>query len=80
MTISCFRTAEPLYIVTLRGNTQADSVFRTWQQQNSVANVVIQNQRLLIHDQNSFEKFRMTWSLGEVMVWDTWNRRHIYLD
>lgn len=80
MTISSFRTAEPLYIVTLRGNTQADSVFRTWQQQHSVANVVVQNHRLMIHDQNSFEKFRLTWNHGEVVVWDTWCRRHIYLD
>jgi hypothetical protein len=34
----------------------------------------------MLHDQAAFEKFRLTWSSVEVTVWDTWNRRHIYLD
>lgn len=80
MTISSFRTVEPLYIVTIRGNNQAESLFRDWLQQHPVKNVTLQNHRLLLHDQTSFEKFRLTWNSGEVAVWDTWNRRHIYLD
>jgi hypothetical protein len=80
MTISSFRTAEPLYIVTIRGNSQAESLFKSWLQQQSVSNVFVQNHRLLFHDNNAFEKFRLTWSHGEVTVWDTWNRRHVYLD
>ncbi len=80
MTISSFRTAEPLYIVTIRGNPQAESLFKSWLQQQSVSNVSVQNHRLLFHDNNSFEKFRLTWNHGEVTVWDTWNRRHLYLD
>jgi hypothetical protein len=36
---------------------------------------------LMIHHQNAFDHFCLTWnhSWDLVTVWDTWNRRHIYL-
>lgn len=82
MTIPNYRAVEPLYIVILRNNTQAESMFRTWIKQNRIENANISGNRMMLHDQRAFEQFRVTWShnMNSVTVWDTWLRRHIYLD
>jgi hypothetical protein len=43
---------------------------------------VVQNNRLMLHDHQAFERFRITWthSLEHLAIWDTWAKRHIYLD
>jgi hypothetical protein len=35
----------------------------------------------MIHHQGAFERFLITWNHAWdlVTVWDTWNRRHIYI-
>jgi hypothetical protein len=35
-----------------------------------------------LHAQPAFDTFLVTWnhSISLITVWDTWNRRHIYLD
>jgi hypothetical protein len=37
---------------------------------------------MMLHDQRGFEQFRVTWKhdVDHITIWDTWNRRHIYLD
>jgi hypothetical protein len=37
---------------------------------------------MMLHAQSAFDNFLITWSHGMslITVWDTWNRRHIYLD
>jgi hypothetical protein len=37
---------------------------------------------MMLHDQRAFEQFRVTWAhnMNSITVWDTWMRRHIYLD
>jgi len=82
MTIPNYRAVEPLYIVILRNNTQAESLFRTWIKENRIEHANISGNRMMLHDQRAFEQFRVTWShnMNSVTVWDTWMRRHIYLD
>jgi hypothetical protein len=82
MTIPNYRAVEPLYIVILRNNNQAESLFRTWIKENRIEHVNISGNRMMFHDQRAFEQFRVTWThnMNAITVWDTWSRRHIYLD
>jgi len=82
MTIPNYRAVEPLYIVILRNTNQAETMFRTWIKENRIEHANISGNRMMLHDQRAFEQFRVTWShnMNSVTVWDTWLRRHIYLD
>lgn len=82
MTITSYRAVEPLYIIILRNNNQAESLFRNWIRDNKVEHANVNGNRMMLHDQRSLEQFRVSWnhSLSTIMVWDTWNRRHIYFD
>ena len=80
MSITNFRTAEPLYIVILR-NQQAENLLKNWVREHKVEHVLVTGNRMMVHHQQAFENFRITWSHNWdlVTVWDTWNRRHIYI-
>lgn len=82
MTISSYRAVEPLYIVILRNNTQAESLLRSWIRDNKVDHATVSGNRMMLHDQRAFEQFKVTWShnLNSTTIWDTWLRRHVYLD
>ena len=82
MTISNYRAVEPLYIVILRNNDKAESLFRAWIKQHRIEHANISGNRMMLHDQRAFEQFRVTWTHGleSVTVWDTWLKRHIYFD
>ena len=82
MTIPNYRAVEPLYIVILRNNNQAESLFRTWIKENRIEHANISGNRMMLHDQRAFEQFCVTWAhnFNCVTVWDTWMKRHIYLD
>ena len=82
MSIPNYRAVEPLYIVILRNNNQAESLFRTWIKENRIEHANINGNRMMLHDQRAFEQFRVTWThdMSAITVWDTWSRRHIYLD
>lgn len=81
MTIPSYRAVEPLYIVILRNTAQAETLFKAWAKTNRIEHAHVSGNRMMLHDQSSFERFRVTWehSFDLVTVWDTWNRRHIYL-
>jgi hypothetical protein len=82
MTISTYRAVEPLYIIILRNSTQAESLFRGWIKHNKIDHANVSGNRMMLHDQHAFEKFKITWThnLSSTTIWDTWLRRHIYLD
>ena len=81
MTFPSIRTTEPLYIVILRNNQQAESILKNWVRENKVDHAQINGNKMMLHHQQAFDRFRMTWSYGWdiVTIWDTWNRRHIYV-
>lgn len=82
MTISSYRAVEPLYIVILRNNTQAESLLRNWIRDNKIDHATVSGNRMMLHDQRAFEQFKVTWTynLNSTTIWDTWLRRHVYLD
>jgi hypothetical protein len=80
MSLTNFRTAEPLYIVILRNN-KAESLLRNWVRDNQIEHASVNGNRMMLHHQQAFEKFLITWAHAwdSVTVWDTWTRRHIYM-
>lgn len=80
MSITNFRAAEPLYIVILR-NQQAENLLKTWIREHKIEHANVTGNKMMIHHQNTFERFILSWSHSWdlVTVWDTWNRRHIYM-
>jgi hypothetical protein len=82
MTIPHYRAAEPLYIVILRNSDKAESLFKTWIKENRIEHANTTGNRMMLHDQRAFEKFRITWThgLNSISIWDTWQKKHIYLD
>jgi hypothetical protein len=82
MTITTYRAVEPLFIVIMRNHSQADQLLRAWIKQHKIEHATVQGNRMMLHDQRAFEQFRVTWPHGMEMitVWDTWLKRHIYLD
>lgn len=82
MTTTSYRAVEPLYIVILRNNNQAETLFRNWIKANRVDHAAVNGNRMMLHDRHAFEQFRITWShdINGITIWDTWQKRHIYLD
>jgi hypothetical protein len=82
MSIPNYRAVEPLYIVILRNTNQAELLFKSWIKENRIEHANISGNRMMLHDQRAFENFRITWShsMNSITVWDTWQKRHIYLD
>ena len=80
MSITNFRTAEPLYIVILR-NQQAENLLKSWIKENRIEHASVSGNKMMIHHQGVFHKFMLTWqhNWDLVTVWDSWNRRHIYI-
>jgi len=82
MTIASYRAVEPLYIVTLRNNTQAELLLKNWIREHRIEHASVLGHRMMLHDQRGFEQFRLTWlhDLSNLIIWDNWQKRHIYLD
>ena len=79
MTISNFRGVEPMYIVVIQG-ANANERLKNWARDNR-QHVSVDGNRMRLYEQNSLVTFQMTWSgdWATVAIWDTWNRRHIYV-
>jgi hypothetical protein len=80
MAIFNVRSAEPLYIVILR-DAQAESILKSWAKINRIEHANITGNRMMLHHQQAFDRLLTSWthSWDNLTVWDTWNRRHIYL-
>ena len=80
MTISNFRSTEPLYIIIVRENN-AEKLLKQWAQ-TTASQVTIEGNRMKIFEQRSMSRFHMDWphAWDNVSIWDCWNKRHIYKD
>jgi len=80
MTITSFRSNEPLYIIIVR-DAQAEKWLKQWAQASS-SKVTIEGNRMKIFEQRNLDRFHIDWphSWHNVTIWDCWNRRHIYND
>ena len=74
------RQGEALYIVILR-DSQANTLLKNWASKNR-QEVHLANNRMSLYSQNSLNLFQVTWSNSwdNITIWDTWHKRHIYLD
>jgi len=81
MSLTTFRAVEPLYVIIMR-HGPAEQHFRAWIKQNRIEHAVVNGNRMMLHAQPAFECFRVTWThgFGDIAVWDTWHRRHVYFD
>ena len=82
MTIPNYRAVEPLFIVTLRNNSQAEQLFKTWIKEHRIEHANVTGNKMMLHDRRSFDQFLVTWAhtFASITIWDTWLRRHVYLD
>lgn len=80
MTISHYRSAEPMYIVMVRHNN-AEKLLRAWAT-STKSRVNIEGNRMKLFEQQSLNRFYMEWceNWDLVTIWDCWNKRHIYQD
>lgn len=80
MTISNFRAHEPLYIVIVRSQ-HGEQNLKDWARAAN-CQVTIEGNRMKIYDTRTMSVFQMGWTKGweSVTIWDTWNKRHIWLD
>jgi hypothetical protein len=80
MSISNFKAAEPLYIIILR-NQDAEKLLRAWVKEYRIEHANISGNKMMLHHQQAFENFCLTWTHNweNITVWDTWNKRHIYI-
>lgn len=80
MTTANYRSAEPMYIIMVRDDN-AERLLRDWASSCS-APATVEAHRLKIYDHRGYSLFLMHWRHGweNVMIWDCWNKRHIYLD
>ena len=74
------KQGEALYIIIFR-DSQANTLLKNWANKNK-QDVHLANNKMSLYSQNSLNLFQVTWSggWGNVTIWDTWHRRHIYLD
>jgi len=81
MNIISYKSSEPLYIISIQKQHNAEELFRTWIQQHRVDHAVVQNNKLILYNQLGLEKFRITWchNWNQIIVWDSWHKRHIEL-
>ena len=78
MSISTIRHGEPLYIVIMR-DPRAGALFKAWISDNRIKNCQITENKMHMYDQHSLNTFMITWTEWDnLVVWDAWNRRHIY--
>jgi hypothetical protein len=67
-------------VISLRNSTQAESQFRNWVKDNKINHAVVNGHKLMLHHQQALDIFMITWrySWEQIVIWDTWNRRHIH--
>lgn len=69
---------EPLYIIILRTDN-AETLLKAWANENHRIVATVENNRLKLYHSESLNHFIVTWKKhwDRIMIWDTWNKRHI---
>jgi hypothetical protein len=78
MSLSTYRSTEPLYTVIHRDPAARDRLTK-WIATSRSIQARVEDNRMHIYDHNTFNLFIMTWSHGwdNVVVWDPWAKRHV---
>jgi hypothetical protein len=78
MTISNFKSDQPLFTVIYRDASARDHLLKWSHTSRSIA-ARVEDNRMHIFDHNTLSLFMVTWTHGwdHVMIWDPWSKRHI---
>jgi hypothetical protein len=80
MTISTYRSEQPLFTVVLRDNN-AKSLLTQWTTTSKSIAARVEDNRMHLFDHHSLSLFIVTWAHGwdNLVVWDPWIKRHILI-
>jgi len=79
MTLPIYKNGDPLYTIILRDQEARNQLTR-WTQSSKTIQARVEDNRMHLFDHNSLMIFVVTWahSWDNIMVWDTYQKRHIY--
>ena len=79
MTLPVYKNGDPLYTIILR-DQEARNQFTRWAQSSKTIQARVEDNRMHLFDHNSLMIFVVTWghSWENILVWDTYQKRHIY--
>jgi len=77
MTITNFRSSEPMYLVIIR-DRNAETLLKNWAHEGKFQ-VTIEKNRMKLYEARTLSMFQVTWThnWSDVTIWDYWNRRHL---
>ena len=79
MSIS-YRSEQPLFTVIMR-DADARNMLTRWTQTSRSIAARVEDNRMHLFDHNTLSLFMVTWTHGwdNMVIWDTWTKRHISL-
>ena len=80
MTLPIYRSGEPLFTVIMR-TPNARNLLTQWSNSSKSISAKVEDNRMHIYDHNTLSLFIVTWAHGwdNVVIWDPWSRRHVYI-
>ena len=78
MSVSTYRSEQPLFTVIMR-DADARNLFTRWTQTSRSIAARVEDNRMHIFDHNTLSLFMVTWthSWDNLVIWDPWAKRHI---
>jgi hypothetical protein len=78
MTLSSYRTTDPLFTVIYRDSAARERLV-AWITTSRSIQARVEDNRMHVFDHNTLSLFLMTWTHGwsNIMVWDPWAKRHV---
>jgi len=80
MTVPASKNGDALYTVILRA-PEAKTQLTKWINTSRSIHARVEDNRMHIFNQNTLSLFMVTWTHGwdNMVIWDTWTKRHISL-
>jgi hypothetical protein len=80
MTAPASKNGDALYTVILRA-PDAKNQLTNWSNTSRSIHARVEDNRMHIFNQNTLSLFMVTWTHGwdNMVIWDTWTKRHISL-
>ena len=78
MTLPTFKSGDALYTVIIR-DPEAKNRLTKWSTTSRSIQVRVEENKMHIYDHNTLSLFFVTWthSWDNMVIWDTWTKRHI---
>jgi hypothetical protein len=78
MSVSTYRSEQPLFTVIMR-DADARNLLTRWTQTSRSIAARVEDNRMHVFDHNTLSLFMVTWTHGwdNLVIWDPWSKRHI---